>query len=416
MAAWTLRQPSAREMAPALLACVAALDIAWGPVAIGASSASAPLLPLVRSPAVYQLDARVVTRELTLRKGSPATLNDLSDRELNEFAESGFDAIYLMGVWQTGDRGELHAQQQLPAMRAAAAPPPAPPPPAGADVVQESAALKQSTDTPLEVAAAEQAAQEKLEEVFRGRPRRARSAPLIAVGAADRSQRRRSRSAPAAVIEYSVHADLGGDEALAELRKRLHARGLRVFLDFVANHVAANHPWTVTNPQYLVRGSPEELEREPHNYYCVGQGAVAGIFAHGRDPYFDGWEDTVQLNYASDELQEQMCLALAKVASMCDGVRCEMAMLQCPTVFQKTWRQNLDCNAGEAGKEFWPRAIAEARRINQDLLLIGEVYRGGECGLQGYGFDYTLDRFAFEQARIVTCPQFATDEGFRIPS
>ena len=34
--------------------------------------------PLVRSPAVYQLDARIVTRELSLRKGSPATINDLA--------------------------------------------------------------------------------------------------------------------------------------------------------------------------------------------------------------------------------------------------------------------------------------------------------------------------------------------------
>jgi len=36
------------------------------------------MLPLVRSPAVYQLDARIVTRELSLRKGSPATINDLA--------------------------------------------------------------------------------------------------------------------------------------------------------------------------------------------------------------------------------------------------------------------------------------------------------------------------------------------------
>ncbi len=80
----------ARAMAPALL-CVAALAGAAYP-APGAAAAATPLLPLVRSPAVYQLDARVVTRELALRKGSPATLNDLSDNDLDGFAEAGFGA------------------------------------------------------------------------------------------------------------------------------------------------------------------------------------------------------------------------------------------------------------------------------------------------------------------------------------
>lgn len=282
----------ARAMAPALLACVAALAGAGcGPVPTGASAVTTPLLPLVRSPAVYQLDARVVTRELTLRKGSPATLNDLSDNDLDGFAEAGFDAVHLVGVWQTGDHGVLHAQKQLLARRAAARPPPAPPPAAAepeaaelaTDTPEEAAAKKAARDAAA-AAAAQDHAQAKLEEDHAGQ------APLeAAVGN------------PTAIIDYSVHADLGGDEALEALRERLHARGLRVFLDFVANHMAADHPWTITHPQLLVRGSPDDLQREPHNFYCVGEGAVAGIFAHGRDPYFDGWEDTVQLNYASDE-------------------------------------------------------------------------------------------------------------------
>jgi len=387
----------ARAMAPALLACVAALAGAGcGPVPTGASAVTTPLLPLVRSPAVYQLDARVVTRELTLRKGSPATLNDLSDNDLDGFAEAGFDAVHLVGVWQTGDHGVLHAQKQLLARRAAARPPPAPPPAAAepeaaelaTDTPEEAAAKKAARDAAA-AAAAQDHAQAKLEEDHAGQ------APLeAAVGN------------PTAIIDYSVHADLGGDEALEALRERLHARGLRVFLDFVANHMAADHPWTITHPQLLVRGSPDDLKREPHNFYCVGEGAVAGIFAHGRDPYFDGWEDTVQLNYASDELQEQMCLALVKVAGMCDGVRCEMAMLQCPAVFQETWGQHLEGNGvscaglAEESRLFWPRAIAEARRIKEDFVLIGEVYWGREYELQEYGFDYTLDRVAYEQARL----------------
>ena len=184
---------------------------------------------------------------------------------------------------------------------------------------------------------------------------------------------------------------------------RLRQRGLRLILDFVANHVAADHGWTVTNPELLVKGSKEDLLAEPHNFFQVGDGESAGIFAHGRDPYFDGWEDTVQLYHGSPAVQEEMSSQLAQVAGMCDGVRCDMAMLQCPTVFQQTWGRHLAAR-GEAcalekeqEKLFWPTAIKAAREANKDFLLIAEVYWGREYELQAYGFDYTLDKVAYEQ-------------------
>ena len=134
----------------------------------------------------------------------------------------------------------------------------------------------------------------------------------------------------------------------------------------------------------------------------MGEGA-AGIFAHGKDPYFDGWEDTVQLNYASSAVREQMCGLLADVASMCDGVRCDMAMLQCPDVFQQTWgehlgKQGISCDhLGLDGQLFWPAAIKAARQVNPDFIFIGDVHWGKDHDLQAYGFDFTLDKMLFDQ-------------------
>jgi hypothetical protein len=346
----------------------------------GAALGAAPaLLPLVRNPGVFQLDARIVARELTLRKGSPATINDLTDDELDDFAEAGFDAVYLMGVWQTGQNGVLNAQKKLLEQRAesadraaeisncaaeaAAAVPTAGP----ADkIVSPEAAEAAATQA---AAAAEEATkvllQTKLEKDLPGQ------APLdAAVGF------------PTAIVDYSVNPLLGGDKALAGLRARLRERGLRLLLDFVPNHMAADHPWTVTNPHLLVRGSMDDLRREPQNYYQVGEGDL-GIFAHGKDPYFDGWEDTVQLNYASAELRQEMCKTLASIAAMCDGVRCDMAMLQCPSVFQQTWAAHLEpqgfdfASLFEAGtsrlsrRESFPGKFPFSRSCSERMFPLG---------------------------------------------
>ena len=72
-----------------------------------------------------------------------------------------------------------------------------------------------------------------------------------------------------AITAYTVHPDLGGDEALKRLRVRLKERGLKLMLDFVPNHMAPDHPWVEQHPEYFVHGTPEDLERNPQNYTLV---------------------------------------------------------------------------------------------------------------------------------------------------
>ncbi len=43
------------------------------------------------------------------------------------------------------------------------------------------------------------------------------------------------------------------------------------------------------------------------------------LLAYGRDPYFSGWPDTLQLNYANPAAQEAMIAELVKIAGQCDG-------------------------------------------------------------------------------------------------
>src|SRR5262249_33998378 len=105
-----------------------------------------------------------------------------------------------------------------------------------------------------------------------------------------------------AITGYSVHENLGGDAALARLRQRLRQRGLRLLLDFVPNHMGLDHPWVESHPEYFVAGSEADLARTPQNFTHIGK----MILAHGRDPYFPGWHDTLQLNYANPATQAAM--------------------------------------------------------------------------------------------------------------
>jgi hypothetical protein len=80
-----------------------------------------------------------------------------------------------------------------------------------------------------------------------------------------------------------------------------------------------------------------ELARAAKNYTWVRRKRGDLLLAYGRDPYFPGWPDTLQLNYGNPATQEAMIGELVKIAGQCDGVRYDVAMLVLPDVFERTW-------------------------------------------------------------------------------
>ncbi len=117
----------------------------------------------------------------------------------------------------------------------------------------------------------------------------------------------------------------------------MHRRELRLLVDFIPNHVALDHPWVDAHPEFLIAGDEDDLRREPKNYVALQTARGRRIFAHGRDPNFSGWNDTLQLNYRHGGLREAMLGELERIAERADGVRCDMAMLLEPEVIARTW-------------------------------------------------------------------------------
>jgi hypothetical protein len=171
----------------------------------------------------------------------------------------------------------------------------------------------------------------------------------------------------------------------------MRQRGLKLLLDFVPNHTALDHLWVESHPEYYISGNEFDLERNPRNYTRLKSPGGDKVLAHGRDPYFPGWPDTLQLDYSNPALQEAAIGELLKIAEQCDGVRCDMAMLVLPEVFQRTW--------GKVSHAFWPEATQRVRALHPEFCFMAEVYWDMEWTLQQQGFDYTYDKRLYDRLR-----------------
>jgi glycosidase len=194
-----------------------------------------------------------------------------------------------------------------------------------------------------------------------------------------------------AITGYTVHEQLGGDAALDRFRGRLRARGLRLLLDFVPNHMGPDHPWVEEHPEYFVEGTEQNLADAPQNYTRVSRTDGDMVLAYGRDPYFAGWPDTLQLDYSNPATQEAMIGELLRISGQCDGVRCDMAMLVLPDVFERTWTRPAPL--------FWPEATRRVRERTPGFCFMAEVYWDREWTLQQQGFDYAYDKRLYDRLR-----------------
>jgi hypothetical protein len=279
---------------------------------------------------LLEINTRVWVRAASQRLGRPATLDDVPDAALDRLAEQGFAWVWLLGVWRVGAAGRRIALG-IPELREGYRR-------ALADLREEDVC-----------------------------------------------------GSCFAVAGYEVEPWLGGEAALQRLRQRLHRRGLSLMLDFVPNHTATDHPWARARPALYRAGTESDLAREPRNYVTIETAAGPRILAHGRDPNFPGWTDTLQLDYANPETLEAMRGELLRIAGRCDGLRCDMAMLLLPEIFARTW--------GTPALPFWGEAIAEVRRAHPGFLFLAEVYWDLEWTLLQQGFDHAYDKRLYDRLR-----------------
>lgn len=194
---------------------------------------------------------------------------------------------------------------------------------------------------------------------------------------------------PYSVYYYHVDKNIGGIDGLKEIRKRLVERNIKLILDYVPNHVSVDSLWTL-NQDLFIKGTTEDLMDKPYDYFSISD----KIFAYGRDPNFSAWSDTIQINAFSQEARQKTINTLLNIAELCDGVRCDMAMLMTNKIFNRTWGKK----AGTTPKtEFWEEVIPTVKDKYPNFLFIAEVYWDMEWELQQQGFDFCYDKRLYER-------------------
>ncbi len=241
------------------------------------------------------------------------------------------------------------------------------------------------------------------------------------------------------------------------LLDRAHALGLRVIIDFVANHVARSHRSKLVafgenddhtkffspqnnffwlQPDSLGGGPPLRLptvaDGQPASPTCRALGGCDGFFSEEKNtarvtgnnaatwtPSIHDWYETVKLNYGYDfttgarefpcaenpaaplpDTWRKMDAVLARWQALgVDGFRCDMAHM--------------------VPVEFWAWAIARARSRDAEIFFIAEAYDNDPMkvgqgnvltALLGAGFNAVYDDPAYKiLKRIYDGPAWAND-------
>jgi hypothetical protein len=295
--------------------------------------AATPVLSVRANPHLYEINTWAWLEELSARLGRQVKLADVPDQEWDALKERGFDIVWPMGIYQ------------------------------------RSAEARRSALEPESTQAYSRALPDWRPEDVGGSP----------------------YSVPA----YKPDPRIGTWRDVDSVRKKLRARDMALFLDFVGNHTALDHPWARKHPEFYVQGTQQDFEKDPGSFYRVEAESGTFFLAHGRDPYFPPWRDTLQLNHFHPGMRAAHLDELATIAKHCDGVRCDMAMLQLNEVFVKVWSQFLPAGMAAPATEFW----TEAKKALPDFTLLAEAYWGTEALLLNLGFSFVYDKEFYDAVR-----------------
>jgi glycosidase len=220
------------------------------------------------------------------------------------------------------------------------------------------------------------------------------------------------------LFDYQIAADLGGEAACSDLKRRAWQRGIRLASDMVPNHVGIDSKWVIEHPDWFValdyspfpsyRFNGPDLSWDQRvgihiedHYYDHSDAAVVfkrvdrwtgstRYIYHGNDGTSMPWNDTAQLNYLNPEVREAMIQTILHVARQFPVIRFDAAMTLVKKHFHRLWfpepgsggaipsraeqgmtRAQLDALMPV---EFWREVVDRVAVEAPDTLLLAEAF------------------------------------------
>ncbi|GAB4295506.1 MAG: alpha-amylase family glycosyl hydrolase [Desulfuromonadia bacterium] len=219
------------------------------------------------------------------------------------------------------------------------------------------------------------------------------------------------------LYDYVIARDLGGEEALLDLKRRAIQRGIRLASDMVPNHTGIYSRWILEHPDWFIQleyppypsyrfngpdlsDSPEVTIQIEDGYWDRSDAAVVfrlhdhrdgrtRYIYHGNDGTSTPWNDTAQLNYLLPEVREAVVGTIRHVASLFPIIRFDAAMTLAKKHYQRLWFPQPG-HGGVASRadhgmsrerfdqlmpqEFWREVVDRMTAEVPDTLLLAEAF------------------------------------------
>jgi len=227
------------------------------------------------------------------------------------------------------------------------------------------------------------------------------------------------------LMSYEIAADLGGWDALNNLRWRAWQRGIRLSADMVPNHMGIDSRWIVEHPDWFLSlpYSPypdysfngPDLSSDPRasifledHYYSKSDAAVVfqlrnygspgyhyptnetKYVYHGNDGTSMPWNDTAQLDYSKPEVREAVIQTILNVARSFPIIRFDAAMTLAKKHIQRLWFPEPGAGGAIPSRsehgvtraefeaaipnEFWREVVDRVAAEVPDTLLLAEAF------------------------------------------
>lgn len=220
------------------------------------------------------------------------------------------------------------------------------------------------------------------------------------------------------LYDYNIAQNIGGWDALANLRQRLWQRGIRLASDMVPNHTGMDGEWVINHPDRFIQRRDNPFPQYTYNGENLSQDSRISLYLedhyyskddcsvvfkrvdnqtgdtryiyHGNDGTGLPWNDTAQIDFLNPDAREAVMQEILHVARNFPIIRFDAAMVLAKKSIRRLWYPEPGhggdiATRSETGlstqqfndaipNEFWREVVDRVAQECPDTLLLAEAF------------------------------------------